>query len=104
MFSKVELTEDSVNLIKEALEIYVRIGIGQFDRVVDVFDLNDRLTLEERKEVLNNLIAAKGHIKNQGHGIHHKDVDQKFKDANNLQHEFVVLSTQLKKKTLNKLT
>ena len=86
----IEVTEDQADAISKALDLYVRIGIGQFDEVAQLVafglvpvrntsDVPRQIASPEQCEQLRNLMdAAKqvlGFSRGASHGIGHRDND-----------------------------
>ena len=86
----IEVTEGQADAISKALDLYVRIGIGQFDEVAQLVafglvpvrntsDVPRQIASPEQCEQLRNLMdAAKqvlGFSRGASHGIGHRDND-----------------------------
>jgi hypothetical protein len=74
------LTEEHAGILVAALDLYARIGIGQFEVVAEVYDPGRNL--EARDAIHTLLLAAKeeaGHPRNGSHGIHNSKVDDRFR-------------------------
>jgi hypothetical protein len=78
------LTEKQAGVLIDALDLYTRIGLGQFEEVVQVYDRNLKLDHETRDRIKSLLDAAKreaGHPSNGSYGIHNEKVDDVFRAA-----------------------
>lgn len=74
------LTEEQAGVLTDALDLFVRIGIGQFEVVVEVYDPCG----ETRHNIKALLLAAKEHAglpRNGGPGIHNSKVPDRFRAA-----------------------
>jgi len=81
------LNEKQAEVLVAALDLYTRIGIGQFEEIVNVYDRAAKLPLVIRDGMRNGLNFAKqlvGHPKNGSYGIHHPDVDDDFRASYDL--------------------
>ena len=81
---KLTLTERQDFILRDALDIYSRIGIGQFERVVDLYDLNGMMSEKRREDVENIFTSAKvvcGHNRAGSFGIHNPEVNDNFRKA-----------------------
>lgn len=81
---KLTLTERQACILRDALDIYSRIGIGQFDKVVDTYDRNGMMTPQQREDVEKLFKSAKivcGHTHNGSFGIHNPLVNDTFRKA-----------------------
>lgn len=82
------VTEDQARIIHDALDLYTRIGIGQFENVLEVYDRGCRLKPEQRHAIRESLLCAKtaaGHPRNGSWGIHHVKVADRFRSAYDIQ-------------------
>jgi len=71
-----ELTETQALLVRDALDLYARIGLGQFEAVCDVFGRSD--------EMLAGIHIAKkacGFPASGSHGLHNAKVHDRFRQA-----------------------
>lgn len=76
------LTEEQAGILTDALDLFVRIGIGQFEEVAQVYDPARKLEAWEGVHTL--LLAAKEHAglpRNGGPGIHNSKVPDRFRAA-----------------------
>jgi len=77
------LTEQQAGILCDALDLYARIGIGQFEEILHIFNFT-KVAPEHRDTVEILLLSAKEEIglpKNGSHGIHHPEVNDKFRAA-----------------------
>jgi hypothetical protein len=75
-------------ILVRALDLYSRIGIGQFEEVARVYETSEDLTFEQEEDLKACLVNAKvavGHPKNGSYGIHNAVVSDKFRAAWDLQ-------------------
>jgi hypothetical protein len=82
------LNDHQAQVLIQALDLFSRIGIGQFEEVLQVYDPNAKLALKERERIRAGLNIAKteaGHPSNGSYGIHHPKVDDDFRVAYDLQ-------------------
>jgi len=82
------VTEEQARILTDALDLYSRIGIGQFEEVLQVYDRNLKLDEETRDRIRIGLDIAKreaGHPRSGSHGIHNEKVDDRFRAAYDLQ-------------------
>jgi hypothetical protein len=82
------LNEDQARILIRALDLYSRIGIGQFEEVAQVYDRGLKLDLPTRDRIrvgLNIAKAEAGHPVNGSYGIHNAKVDDEFRVAYDLQ-------------------
>jgi len=82
------LNEEQARILIRALDLYSRIGIGQFEEVAQVYDRGLKLDLTTRDRIRAGLNIAKveaGHPVNGSYGIHNEKVDDEFRVAYDLQ-------------------
>lgn len=82
------MSEEQASLLVRALDLYSRIGIGQFEEVLEVYDHRMRRSLEVREEIRAALKSAKmaaGHPSNGSFGINNQEVADEFRAAYDLQ-------------------
>jgi len=82
----ITVTETQAELLVCALDLYSRIGIGQFEEVASVYDPARKL--ENWDSIHTLLLAAKeeaGHPRNGSHGIMNPKVRDVFRAAYDLQ-------------------
>lgn len=82
---KLEITEKQANVIMDALELYVRIGIGQFDKIKDHPTIHNHIWNNHREEYHyfadDELLAVRNKLfdlsygLNASHGIHSPLID-----------------------------
>lgn len=83
-----EITEHQAQTLVDALDLYSRIGLGQFLEVADVYVHAHDVSQEEREELeirLTQAKAAVGHPRNGSFGIHSREVPDAFRVAWDLQ-------------------
>lgn len=81
-------TPEQARVLTQALDIYSRLGLGQFEKVLDVYDPDFKLTGPVRDEIRRALEVAKeeaGHPAHGSHGIHNPVVPDTFRVAFDLQ-------------------
>lgn len=82
------LNEKQAEILIAALDLYSRIGIGQFEDVLNVYDRNLKLDYEVREQLRRDLNKAKiaaGHPPNGSYGIHNPEVRDEFRTAFDIQ-------------------
>jgi hypothetical protein len=83
------LTEEQAGILVDALDLYSRIGIGQFEECVRVFDHALELPIETRDACKASLDHAKfviaGLPSGGSHGIHNPKVRDAFRVAYDIQ-------------------
>jgi hypothetical protein len=83
------LSEEQSKLLTKALDLYSRIGIGQFEEILRVYDpLGSVVPLEARdaaRRLLDSVKAVYGHPANGSHGIHNEQVRDEFRAAYDIQ-------------------
>ena len=83
------MSEEQSQLLVKALDLYSRIGIGQFEEILDVYDPLHRLVPVEAKDTARKLLdsvkAVYGHPANGSHGIHNPEVRDEFRAAYDIQ-------------------
>jgi hypothetical protein len=80
----VELSEDHADIIESALDLYVRIGLGQFDEIVRVYDWGFRLppdVKEKMRETAKTIKVMAGHPPHGSYGLLHPEVCDRFRVA-----------------------
>lgn len=83
-----EMSAEQARLLVQALDHYSRIGSGQFENVVDVYDHDYRMSLHKKEDLRDALNLAKGvvgHPANGSHGIHNPNVNDCFRQAYDIQ-------------------
>lgn len=84
---KLEINKPQAHLIIQALDLYSRIGIGQFKTIIDhpTFMSRDRCDRSDELEILltkaRNILIGKEMPKNASYGIRHKDVHRSSGEA-----------------------
>lgn len=84
----ITVTESQANILVRALDLFSRIGIGQFENVVEVYNHDFRLDAVKQERIRLCLQWAKeeaGHPANGSYGIHNKAVSNDFRAAYDLQ-------------------
>ena len=82
------LNEKQAEILVAALDHYSRIGIGQFEDVLNVYDRNFKLNYEVREQLRHALDKTKitaGHPPNGSYGIHNPEVRDEFRTAFDIQ-------------------
>ncbi len=83
------MSEEQAQILVRALDLYSRIGIGQFEEILDVYDpLHKRVPVEARdaaRRLLNSVKAVYGHPANGSNGIHSPEVRDEFRAAYDIQ-------------------
>ena len=83
------MSEEQAQVAVRALDLYTRIGIGQFEEAFRVYDpLNSELEPDERRgmEILvTEVKRIYGHPMNGSHGIHNDKVRDDFRAAYDIQ-------------------
>jgi hypothetical protein len=80
----VKLSEDHAKIIEAALDLYVRIGLGQFDEIVRVYDWGFRLPLdvkEKMRETAKTIKVMAGHPIHGSYGLFNPEVGDRFRVA-----------------------
>lgn len=78
------VNERQAQIIAAALDLYSRIGIGQFEEVLQVYDPLAKLDLQTRERIRAGLNIAKveaGHPTSGSYGITNSAVDDQFRVA-----------------------
>ena len=78
------INKSQARVLIAALDLYSRIGLGQFEEVVNVHDLALKLSVVTREGMRNGLNFVKqlaGHPPNGSYGIHNENVDDVFRVA-----------------------
>ena len=76
------LNKKQADILIAALDLYTRIGIGQFEEILSVYDRGLQLADVTREGMRNGLDFVKqlaGHPPNGSHGIHNQAVDDNFR-------------------------
>ncbi len=84
----ITVNERQARILVAALDIYSRIGIGQFEAAAEVYDVAFRLAVEVKDRIRAGLRIAKeaaGHPANGSFGIHNASVADDFRNAFDLQ-------------------
>ena len=82
------MNEEQAQLLVKALDLYSRIGIGQFEEVLQVYDPTAKLspgTRDDIRQQLDFAKAAAGHPANGSYGIHSPEVRDEFRAAYDIQ-------------------
>ncbi len=83
------LSEHQADIVIRALDLYTRIGIGQFEEVEHVYSRTnlaaDWKTAERIRAGLNIAKEAAGHHPNGSYSIHNDKVDDNFRAAYDIQ-------------------
>lgn len=90
MTKQYTLTMDAeqARILVLALDLYSRIGIGQFEEITRVYETNGDLSIEKEEDLKVYLLKAKavaGHPVNGSYGIHNPHVSDKFRVAWDIQ-------------------
>ena len=78
------VTEEQAGVLADALDLFARIGIGQFEEILQVYDPAAKLPLEVREGIRALLDATKevaGHPRSGSYGIHNSKVPDRFRVA-----------------------
>ncbi len=78
------LNQTQADLVVKALDLFSRIGLGQFETLLEVYDTECRLELEQRELLRSSLNLAKqtvGHPVNGSFGINNPLLPERFRDA-----------------------
>lgn len=84
----ITVTESQALLLERALDLFTRIGIGQFENIIEVYDHDFRLDAETKEHMRTGTDIAKravGHPTNGSYGIHNTAVSNDFRVAYDLQ-------------------
>lgn len=84
---ELSLTKEQVEVLIQALDLYSRIGIGQFEEILDVYDFS-KISYESRDDVKQHMMSSKvlaGHSMNGNYGIHNEEINDKFRIAYDIQ-------------------
>lgn len=84
MSNSIKFTHRQLRIIEDALDLYVRIGLGQFERVTDVFETKDVDVLYALERELKDAKIVAGFHPNGSHGIHHPNVSSHFRSAQDM--------------------
>jgi hypothetical protein len=82
------LSQKQAEVLVRALDLYSRIGIGQFEEVLDVYDRELKLDYERRERFRVKLNQAKneaGHPSNGSYGISSPEVRDEFRVSYDIQ-------------------
>jgi hypothetical protein len=82
------LSEEHAQIVVKALDLYSRIGIGQFENILEVYDQGFVVTGELRdtaRGCINRVKLIFGHPENGSHGIHNPKVNDDFRVAYDIQ-------------------
>jgi hypothetical protein len=85
---KLTLNEKQAHVVRAALDLYARVGIGQFEEVLQVYDPAAKMDIELRNHIRAGLVLAKaeaGHPANGSYGIVNPLVDDDFRVAYDVQ-------------------
>jgi hypothetical protein len=80
----VKLSEDHAKIIESALDLYVRIGLGQFDEIVRVYDCEFKLPpdiTEKMRETAKTIKVIAGHPLHGSYGLFNPEVCDRFRAA-----------------------
>ena len=75
-------------LLVRALDLYSRIGIGQFEEILNVYDAQHTMEVSLRQDArlaINEAKALAGHPDSGSYGIHSPEVRDEFRAAFDLQ-------------------
>jgi hypothetical protein len=78
------ITEKHAEIIADALDLYVRIGLGQFEKIVRVYDRKYALSPEVKQRMVEQIQAAKvlaGHTPHGSYGLLSPEVSDRFRVA-----------------------
>jgi hypothetical protein len=79
-----QITEKHAEIIADALDFYVRIGLGQFEEIVRVYDRKYALSPEVKQRMVEQIQAAKvlaGHTLHGSYGLLSPEVSDRFRVA-----------------------
>lgn len=77
----IEVNSVQLRIIRDALNLYTRIGLGQFERIVDVYDPRTGAEMEAIVRFLKDAKLAAGFPANGSYGINHPNVSNSTKTA-----------------------
>ncbi len=81
---EISLNAEQADLLVKALDLFTRIGLGQFEAVLEAYDRDLKLPLEKRELITSGLNTAKlaaGHPVNGSFGINNPAMHEKFRDT-----------------------
>ena len=80
------MSEEQAQVVVRALDLYTRIGIGQFEEIFRVYDPKGELRNHSGASgLMNSIKNIVGHPANGSHGIHHPEVRDEFRAAYDVQ-------------------
>ena len=82
------MSEEQAQVVVRALDLYTRIGIGQFEEILRVYDPLSETWGSGHQfalEYIGEIKAQAGHPMNGSHGIHHPEVRDEFRAAYDVQ-------------------
>lgn len=82
------MSEEQAQIAVRALDLYTRIGIGQFEEILRVYDPLCEVFDAQRTSVrgsMDEIKAQAGHPPNGSHGIHNDKVRDEFRVAYDIQ-------------------
>lgn len=77
---QVTLTQEQLDVLTNALDLYVRVGLGKFEEVLEVYDPNRDLP-EGARAYMGVVKAFAGHPEHGNYGIHNEAVREEFRMA-----------------------
>lgn len=81
---RLTLSEDQLRIVREALDLYVRIGLGQFKEVAYVYDYGcarDVADMDKLREALEGASRTQGFGAGGSYGIHSQHIHDVFRQA-----------------------
>lgn len=79
---QITLTERQLDIVGQALDLYMRIGIGQFHEMLQVFHGLSKRATPDSEHYMNIIKQLEtGHGPNASFGIHSPEVKNKFRQA-----------------------
>ena len=79
------LSEEQAQIVIRALDCFSRIGIGQFENILEVYDQGALQQGTLARSFVDRVKQEAGHPPNGSHGIHHRAVSDDFRAAYDIQ-------------------